>query len=158
MASFGPTPAIVPAEETPALPPAKKQRKAKAATPVVEKKKRARTAFLFYSNANRAAVRELRPGCKITEAAVVLGEQWKALSDAEKAPYHKLAAEDKARILAENNQPAAVVAEPVAAEPVAAEPVAAQPVVAEPVAKPAEEPPAAVIAEPLKGKKRTVKK
>jgi len=154
MASFGPTPAIVPAADTPAPPPAKKQRKAKAATPVVEKKKRARTAFLFYSNANRAAVRELRPGCKITEAAVILGEQWKALSDAEKAPYHKLAAEDKARIQAENNQPAAaaVVAEPVAAEPVAAEPVA------ELVAKPAEEPPAAVIAEPLKGKKRTVKK
>lgn len=149
MASFGPTPATVVsavAEEAVAQPPAaKKPRKAKAPkvapAVVVEKKKRARTAFLFYSNANRAAVREAQPGIKITEAAVILGAQWKALSDTDKAPYLKLAAEDKARIEAENN-PAPAAVEPPPVE----------------VVVPAIEPPAAIVAEPLKGKKRTVKK
>lgn len=149
MASFGPTPTTPPAEEAPA--PVKKTRKAKTvktaasvvAPEVVVKKKRARTAFLFYSNANRAAIREAQPGLKITEAAVILGAQWKALSDEDKAPYLKLAAEDKARIEAENN-PAPAAVEPPPVE----------------VVVPAIEPPAAVVvvAEPLKGKKRAVKK
>ena len=157
MASFGPTPAIVSAavaEEAAAQPPAaKKPRKAKApkvavaAAPVVEKKKRARTAFLFYSNANRATVRELQPGIKITEAAVILGAQWKALSDADKAPYLKLAAEDKARIESENAKPveapAVVVVAPAVVVPVVEAPLAIA---------------AAEVAEPVKGKKRTVKK
>ena len=157
MASFGPTPTTPPAvaEEAPA--PVKKTRKAKAvktavpvvATEMVVKKKRARTAFLFYSNANRAAVREAQPGIKITEAAVILGAQWKALSDADKAPYLKLAAEDKARIEAENKAPTAAVEETVMTPVV--EPPAA-------VVAAAAEPPVGVVVEPLKGKKRTVKK
>jgi hypothetical protein len=130
----------------------KKQRKAKTVKPAVvegdKKKKRARTAFLFYSNANRATVRELQPGIKITEAAVILGAQWKALSDAEKAPYLKLAAEDKARIEAENSK-ASEPAAPVVVQVAPAADVA--PVVAPVIA-------AAEVAEPVKGKKRTVKK
>ena len=151
MASFGPTPAIVSAavaEEAAAQPPAaKKPRKAKSpkvALAVVEKKKRARTAFLFYSNANRATVREMQPGIKITEAAVILGAQWKALSDAEKAPYLKLAAEDKARIEAENAKP---IEAPVVVVPVVEAAVVVPPAIA-----------AAEVAEPVKGKKRAVKK
>jgi len=142
MASFGPTPTTPPAEEAPA-PAVKKTRKAKTvkAVPEVAKKKRARTAFLFYSNANRAALRAAQPGLKITEAAVILGQQWKALSDADKAPYLKLAAEDKAKVEAENNPPPAVVEAPPPPPPAVA--------VAEPPA---------VVAEPIKGKKRTVKK
>lgn len=150
MASFGPTPATPAAvvEDAAAPPAAKKARKAKApkvvAPAVVEKKKRARTAFLFYSNAKRAAVREAQPGIKITEAAVILGAQWKALSEEDKAPYLKLAAEDKARIEAENVK----VDAPAVVTPPVVEVAAVAPVIIA----------AAETAEPVKGKKRTVKK
>ena len=117
------------------------------ATTSVVKPKRARTAFLFYSNMNRPALREAQPGLKITDAAVILGKQWKALTDAEKAPYQQLAADDKAKVEAARNAPSPVVASPPAAVVVDAPPPAAAAIVVE-----------EAVASPAKGKKRTTKK
>ena len=155
MASFGPlAPMDTTTTDTPSTQvvkaPKKPRKKAAVvvpeATTSVVKPKRARTAFLFYSNMNRSALREAQPGLKITDAAVILGKQWKALTDAEKAPYQQLAADDKAKVEAARNAPSPVVASPPAAVVVDAPPPAAAIVVEEAVASPA------------KGKKRTTKK
>ena len=64
--------------------------------------KRSMTAFLHFSNAKRAEVtaelKAANPDMKgVAEVGKKLGEMWKALSDAEKEPYNKLAADGKER-------------------------------------------------------------
>ena len=64
--------------------------------------KKALTAFIFFSNAKRAEVtaelKAANPDMKgVAEVGKRLGEMWKALSDAEKEPYNKQAADDKER-------------------------------------------------------------
>ncbi len=61
--------------------------------------KKALTAFMFFSNAKREQVKQDHPEIakSVTDISRKLGELWKAASDADKAPYHEMAAEDKKR-------------------------------------------------------------
>lgn len=51
------------------------------------KKKRAPSSFIIFSNEHRAKVRSENPDLKITEIGKILGTMWKGLSDAQKKPY-----------------------------------------------------------------------
>ena len=68
------------------------KRKAKAGGP-----KRGLSSYMFFSKAMRAQVVEENPDIAFSEVAKKIGEKWKALADADKVPYEKEAAEDKAR-------------------------------------------------------------
>ena len=64
--------------------------------------KKALSAFILFSNAKRAEVtaelKAANPDMKgVAEVGKKLGEMWKALSDAEKEPFNKMAADDKER-------------------------------------------------------------
>jgi len=59
--------------------------------------KKAKNAFLFYVEANRADVAASNPNAKQAELLKILGAKWKSLSDDEKKPYNKKVEEDKAR-------------------------------------------------------------
>jgi high mobility group protein B2 len=93
---------------------ATKGRKGKAkskakAKPVAEKKrrnrrnkdpnrpKRAMSAFMFFSNANREIVKAQSPNLSFTEIAREIGSRWKNLRSSDKAPYQTLADQDRAR-------------------------------------------------------------
>jgi hypothetical protein len=65
---------------------------------VVENKiKKPISAYVIFSNLNRAKVKENNPKVAPTEIMALLGKTWKSLSDKEKEKYKKLAEEDKAR-------------------------------------------------------------
>ncbi|KAI9653785.1 MAG: Non-histone chromosomal protein 6 [Alyxoria varia] len=59
--------------------------------------KRGLSAYMFFANDQRDKVRSDNPNMKFGEVGKVLGERWKALTDAQKAPYEKKAAADKKR-------------------------------------------------------------
>ncbi|KAJ1736355.1 Non-histone chromosomal protein 6 [Coemansia sp. Benny D160-2] len=59
--------------------------------------KRALSAYMFFSQANRATVREQNPTVSFGYIGKILGEQWKALSEADKQPYVKMSDADKVR-------------------------------------------------------------
>jgi hypothetical protein len=59
--------------------------------------KRAISAFLFYSNATRAAVREANPGMTLPEAAKLIGAAWNQLSPEDRRPYIELGEKEKVR-------------------------------------------------------------
>lgn len=59
--------------------------------------KNARSAYVFYSQANRASVIEAHPGIVSTKITKLLGTQWKACSVEQKAPYVAQALADKDR-------------------------------------------------------------
>lgn len=59
--------------------------------------KRALSAYMFFANSNRDQVREDNPGISFGEVGRILGQKWKELSDADKAPYEAKAAVDKKR-------------------------------------------------------------
>ena len=59
--------------------------------------KKALSGFMFFSSERRKTLKDERPELKITEASVVIGAEWKKLTDEEKEPYNKLAKEDKVR-------------------------------------------------------------
>ncbi|GAB0492995.1 hypothetical protein MMPV_004267 [Pyropia vietnamensis] len=63
----------------------------------VDQPKRPLTPFFRYCSAVREEVAAAHPEKKLTELAVILGAQWKALASAEKARYEKEAAKDKVR-------------------------------------------------------------
>jgi len=82
-------------------PEPKKGKKAKAKKDPNAPKK-ALSAFILFSNAKRAEVtaelKAANPDMKgVAEVGKKLGEMWKALSDAEKEPFNKMAADDKER-------------------------------------------------------------
>lgn len=56
-----------------------------------------RSAYNFFVKENRSKVLEECQGLKNTEVMGELGARWKALSEAEKAPYVEFAAEDRVR-------------------------------------------------------------
>jgi len=58
--------------------------------------KRPKNGFMFFSDAKRADVTKDH-GLKGKDAASKLGAMWKEMSDKEKEPYTKKAAEDKTR-------------------------------------------------------------
>ena len=59
--------------------------------------KKALSAFMCFSNSVRDKVKEDNPGIAFTDVAKRIGEMWKELSDADKAPYEAMANEDKER-------------------------------------------------------------
>jgi len=61
------------------------------------KPKRALSAFFYYANDERSAVRAVNPDFSVGEVAKELGRQWGELTDAEKLKYEKSAEEDRAR-------------------------------------------------------------
>jgi len=78
-------------EEKPAKKGKKKQKKDPNAP------KRAMTSYLFFSAANREKIKAENPGVTFGQIGKLLGAQYKALSDDEKAKYVKLATADKDR-------------------------------------------------------------
>ncbi|GBG32408.1 High mobility group protein B1 [Hondaea fermentalgiana] len=71
--------------------------KTKALKKDPNKPKRALTGFLFYSKERRPQLKEMFPDMGFGEMGKRLGEEWKNMSDDQKDPYNKLAADDKAR-------------------------------------------------------------
>jgi HMG (high mobility group) box len=65
--------------------------------PKKEGPKKPLSGFMFFSSERRKSLKDEQPDLKITEASVVIGSEWKKLTEAEKAPYIKLAKEDKDR-------------------------------------------------------------
>ncbi|KAJ2381516.1 Non-histone chromosomal protein 6 [Coemansia sp. RSA 2559] len=59
--------------------------------------KRALSAYMFFSQANRATVREQNPDVSFGAIGKLLGEKWKKLNDNDKKPYLKQAEDDKTR-------------------------------------------------------------
>ena len=59
------------------------------------KPKRSKNAFMFFSAANRAVIKEANPDMKSTDISKELGTRWKALSDDDKKPFELQAANDK---------------------------------------------------------------
>lgn len=52
---------------------------------------------MFFANEQRDNVRAENPDASFGQIGRLLGERWKALSDAEKAPYENKASADKKR-------------------------------------------------------------
>ncbi|CAJ0643952.1 8035_t:CDS:2, partial [Entrophospora sp. SA101] len=55
------------------------------------------SAFLFYTSAVRRQVAEAHPGSTVGPLSKIMAGKWKALTDAEREPFQKLANDDKAR-------------------------------------------------------------
>ncbi|GAB4824089.1 hypothetical protein N2152v2_011135 [Parachlorella kessleri] len=63
--------------------------------------KRAKNAYMFFVEANRAKVKADNPGCSMGEQSKLLGTMWGALGNEDKAPYQALAEADKERYMKE---------------------------------------------------------
>lgn len=59
--------------------------------------KRPLSAFLFWASVRRPELRAQNPDKKMTELAVMLGEEWQKASDSDKEPYLTKARADKER-------------------------------------------------------------
>ncbi|KAJ2017691.1 Non-histone chromosomal protein 6 [Coemansia sp. RSA 455] len=59
--------------------------------------KRALSAYMFFSKAMRKTVQEENPEVSFGQIGKILGDKWKNLSDAAKAPYNAEAEKDKVR-------------------------------------------------------------
>ncbi|CEP13358.1 hypothetical protein [Parasitella parasitica] len=59
--------------------------------------KRGLSAYMFFSQDNRAKVKEDNPEASFGTIGKLLGEKWKGLSDQEKKPYLEKAEADKKR-------------------------------------------------------------
>lgn len=62
-----------------------------------EQPKRGTTAYIAFAASRRPALNDVEPKLSFTEIAKVLGEEWRKLSDEEKAPFEKIASDDKLR-------------------------------------------------------------
>jgi hypothetical protein len=69
------------------------------------------TAYMIYSNTVRSDIMQQNPAMKITEASVVIGEQWGQMSDEEKTPYYERADDARAAYLQEKQQYDAMLAQ-----------------------------------------------
>ncbi|ORZ39441.1 high mobility group box domain-containing protein [Catenaria anguillulae PL171] len=77
-------------------PKTRRPRATKKAAKDPNKPKRPMTAFFIFSGEHRDEVKKANPDLKVGQIAKVLGERWRALSDAEKAKYQvKVDAEKK---------------------------------------------------------------
>lgn len=59
--------------------------------------KRALNGYMYYANERRAALKAERPDLKTKELAVVMGQEWNAMSEDQKRPYSVKGAADKER-------------------------------------------------------------
>ena len=71
----------------------KKKKAKKARDP--NKPKRSKNAFMFFSAAKRAEIKEANPDMKSTDISKELGVLWKGLSDNDKKPFELQAATEK---------------------------------------------------------------
>lgn len=64
-----------------------------------EAPKRGRTAYIFFTQDEdvRSEIKEENPGSDFKDMSKLIAARWKGMSDKEKAPYQKLAEEDKER-------------------------------------------------------------
>eukprot|EP01135_Chromosphaera_perkinsii_P007243 Nk52_evm51s745 gene=Nk52_evmTU51s745 len=79
------------------VPPPPVRGKGKRAKKDPNAPKRACSAFMFFANDIRPALRLQYPDKKITEIATIIGQRWRNLSEKHKGPYDKLAQQDKLR-------------------------------------------------------------
>lgn len=122
--------------------------------------KKPRTAFSFFTQANRNDIQTKHPNLSFGEVSKLVGEQWKNLDDKSRAKYIQLETEDKARYSVARNEVMLAMASQVT-EPAPTEPVAAASVPAPKKAKAAKQatapaaaaPVAATAAAPTKAKK-----
>ncbi|KAJ2907978.1 Non-histone chromosomal protein 6 [Coemansia aciculifera] len=63
--------------------------------------KRALSAYMFFSKDQRKTVQDENPDITFGQIGKILGDKWKSLSDAAKAPYNAQSEQDKARYAAE---------------------------------------------------------
>lgn len=87
-------------EDTPEKPAAPDTAKPKAAGKKGKDPnapKRAMNAYMHYSNANRAKIKEADKEASVSDVAKKLGEAWRGLSDKERKRYDDMAAKDKER-------------------------------------------------------------
>jgi len=75
----------------------KTKRKGKKAKKDPNAPKRATTAYFYYTSQRRSELLKEQPGIKVTEQAKIMGQEWKQLSDSEKAPFVQKAEKDKKR-------------------------------------------------------------
>jgi len=54
-------------------------------------------SYLFYTKLNREKIKKENPDLKSSDVVKEMGKRWKNISDDDKAPYEKMAKEDKAR-------------------------------------------------------------
>jgi len=59
--------------------------------------KRARTPYIIFATEERPKAKEANPNLGFGQLTKVVSDKWKAMSDAEKAPYVEKAAKDKER-------------------------------------------------------------
>jgi hypothetical protein len=79
----------------------KKERKTKKAKKDKDAPKRAISAFFFYNQERREKLKKEKPNLDNKELIRAMSEEWNKLSDEEKKPYVKKAAEDKKRYVEE---------------------------------------------------------
>ena len=79
------------------VPPPPEKGKGKRAKKDPNAPKRACSAFMFFANDIRPALRQQNPDKKITEIASLIGARWRSLSAKHRQPYEKLQEQDKLR-------------------------------------------------------------
>jgi hypothetical protein len=86
--------------------------------------KKPRTAFSFFTQANRNDIQTKHPNLSFGEVSKLVGEQWKNLDEKSRAKYIQLETEDKARYTVARKEVMEAMASAAPVEP-ATEPVAA---------------------------------
>jgi len=66
--------------------------------------KRAMSAYMMFVLDKRQEIKRQNPNASFGEIGEMVGNKWKAMSEAEKAPYMKQSEEDKARYLKEKQE------------------------------------------------------
>ena len=100
--------------------------------------KKPRTAFSFFTQANRNDIQTKHPNLSFGEVSKLVGEQWKNLDEKARAKYIQLETEDKARYTVARKEVMEAMASAAPVEP-ATEPVAAASVPAPKKAKAAKQ-------------------
>ena len=57
--------------------------------------KKGRSSYFIFSSERREAIKEANPGISVTEISKKLGEEWKNVSEADKAKYQEMAQKEK---------------------------------------------------------------
>lgn len=68
------------------------------------KRKRAKSAFMWFSSEVRAAITREHPEERMGGISKIIGTRWKSLSEEDKKKYHDMASKDKERFLQEEKE------------------------------------------------------
>ena len=63
----------------------------------VKQPKKATSSFFFYAQVRRKTVKDTAPSLSTTEVSKLIGQEWRSMSDSDKAIYIEQAARDKER-------------------------------------------------------------